>query len=71
MARALAHHVRRAGTSTSVHHVAQAKWRLGMAAYWLEILLMAPESNDHRLPYTRRVSTKPCDAGNSRGGISG
>ena len=30
-----------------------------MAAYWFEIFCMVPESNDHRLPYAFRVSTKP------------
>src|SRR5436305_373526 len=30
--------------------IGHAKWRLGMAAYWLEIFCIVPESNDHRLP---------------------
>ena len=46
----LAHRARTAGTSTSADHDDQAKWRLGMAAYWFEILWTAPESNDQRAP---------------------
>ena len=40
-------------------HDDQAKWRLGMAAYWFEIFSMAPLSKDHRPPKRASVSTKP------------
>ena len=30
-----------------------------MAAYWFEILFIAPESNDQNVGYLARVSTKP------------
>src|SRR5256885_3366231 len=59
-----------AGQNTAAHQVAQAKWRLGMAAYWLLTLAMGPESNDHSPPTWRSVSTKPWSA-ISRGGMSG
>src|SRR3954447_12954802 len=59
-----------AGQNTSVHQVDQAKWRLGMAAYWLLTLAIGPESNDHRPPTCRSVSTKPWSV-IKRGGISG
>jgi hypothetical protein len=40
-----------------VHQEAQAKWRLGMAAYWLDTFCMVPESKDHNPPISARVST--------------
>src|SRR5262245_31624512 len=65
-------HVRRTrGTSAHAHHSAHAQWTLGMAAYWFEILLTAPELNDQNVGYFASVSTKPYDAGMSRGGING
>ena len=59
---------------TNVDHRAQAKCRLGMAAYWFETFCMAPESNDHSPPTTRSVSTKwywGSMALSSRGGMRG
>src|SRR5437879_4828672 len=70
-ASAFAHWCRTRGTSTSAHHVDQAKWRLGIAAYWFETFDMAPESNDHSPPMACSVSTKWYDGGNRRGGSSG
>ena len=32
---------------------------LGMAAYWFEILLTAPELNDQNVGYLASVSTNP------------
>jgi hypothetical protein len=51
--------LRTPGNSTSADQLDQAKCRLGIAAYWLEIFCMVPESNDHSPPNFCRVSTKP------------
>ncbi len=47
-----------------------------MAAYWFEILLIAPDSNDQNVGYRASVSTKSYWPGcaavwSSRGGIRG
>ena len=47
------------GANTSAHHVAQHTCTLGIAAYWFEILLTAPELNDQNVGYFASVSTKP------------
>ena len=36
-----------------------AQCTLGIAAYWFEILLTAPELNDQNVGYFASVSTKP------------
>src|SRR3954452_18243069 len=47
------------GHRAQVHHNDQPMWRLGMAAYWLEILATVPESNDHKPPTSASVSVNP------------
>ena len=49
----------RRGTSAQAHNSAQAQCTLGIAAYWFEILLTAPELNDQNAGYFARVSWKP------------
>jgi len=47
------------GTVAHAHHNAHAQCTLGIAAYWFEILLTAPELNDQNAGSFASVSTKP------------
>src|SRR4051795_10935554 len=69
MASAFVHHRLHDGQNTHAHHSDHAKWRLGMAAYWFDTLLIGPEWNDHRPPTESSVSTNPWPM--RRGGIKG
>ena len=55
------------------HHVAHAQCTLGIAAYWFEILLTAPELNDQNVGYLRERVDEAVVGGtvSRRGGISG
>ena len=57
MARALAHHDFTRGRNTAQPHSAQPQCRLGMAAYWFEMVFMVDELNDQKVGYFTRVST--------------
>ena len=57
MARALAHHDFTRGRKTPQPHSAHPQCRLGMAAYWLEMVFMADELNDQKVGYFTSVST--------------
>src|SRR5690606_26990269 len=50
---------RSASSNVSAHQLDQPKWRLGMAAYWLETTAMPPSPNFQMPPHTSRVSTRP------------
>ena len=46
-------------TTVTAHQLDQPKWRLGMAAYWLETTAMPPSPNFQMPPHTSMVSTIP------------
>ena len=47
--RTRAHHERTWGHSANAPHSAQAQWRLGIAAYWLEMASIVSLSNDQNV----------------------
>src|SRR3954463_278402 len=69
MASARAHGRFNDGRNTRAHHDDQPKWRLGIAAYWLDTPCIGPDSKDQSPPMWSRGSTKPMPI--RRGGISG
>src|SRR5688572_20778093 len=66
--RTFAHRRRIRGNSTQADHSDHPTCKLGMAAYWLEMLFSVPESNDQNVGYSASVSTNVSGVSSTPGG---